>query len=93
MTSPMSTLQVDIQAAWAAPVPPRSTSFKAESTSGRVPGLEFQEMVRVQREPYVDRQLSAERVCVEVTRAARVEEAMDEVAAEVAEAVVRRFVD
>lgn len=93
MTTLMSTLQVDIQAARAAPVPPRSTCIKAESTSGRVPGLEFQEMVGVQRESYVEGQLSAEGVYVEVTRAARVEEAMDEVAAEVAEAVVRRFVD
>lgn len=82
-----------IQAANTAAVPPRRTSLEAESTTGGPRGLEREEMVRVQREPRVERQLGAERVHVEVARAARVEEAVDEVAAEVAEAVVDGLVD
>lgn len=85
--------QMYIQAANTAAVPPRRTSLEAESTTGGPRGLEREEMVRVQREPRVERQLRAERVHVEVARAARVEEAVDEVAAEVAEAVVDGLVD
>lgn len=50
-------------------------------------------MVRMQWKLYVQGELRAEGVYVEVTCTARVEEAVNEVAAEVAEPVVDRLVD
>lgn len=87
------TLEVYVQPARVAAVPPKGTSLEAQGTRGRRRRLELEGVVGVGREVDLEGELGAEGVDVEVAGAARVEEAADAVAAEVAGAAAEGVVE